>query len=165
MKYIIFATIAFMVTNAHAEITCNQSVTQDEVKEQLEIKTDVPSHLVGATICVKQSDGRESCVPAEKFKVVPRQQQFIVTKVQQNTETSCLMKDAKQHRISGLIGKGPKNQVSVDSSNAPNEVSISNRYGTIGGIQYQYKFEDSNWSVPVQLQTNESALIGVGYDF
>lgn len=165
MKNIIIVLTTLFVAQAYAKTSCESSVTGLEVKEQLEINTDVPKHLIGATICVKQTDGRESCVPAEKFKVVARQQQFIVTKVQQNTETQCTTDTSKANRVSLLVGKGPKNKLDVDSSNAPNEVDVSNRYGTVGGVQYQYKFEDSNWSIPLQLQTNESALIGVGYDF
>jgi hypothetical protein len=145
---------------AHAE-KCETSKGAEHMVEVKEIKTDVPKHLVGATICVKQADGRESCVPAEKFKVVPRLQQFVITRTKQQSITMCY---ADKNRLSLLAGKGPKNSLSVDKSQAPDKVSVENEYGGVGGLQYQ-RLVTERVSVGAQVQTNESVLLNIGLEF
>lgn len=141
----------------------NCSTTTDEaaVEEKLEIKTDVPKFLEGATICVKLADGKESCVPAEKFKVVARKQQFIVTKTRQQTKTMCSA-DKDKNRLSLLAGKGA--QEGLNRTNNGSTVTIESRVGAVGGAQYQRLLTDK-LSIGVQLQTNESVLGSIGIDF
>jgi hypothetical protein len=138
---------------------CTSSSDAATVEEQLEIKTDVPSHLKGATIIVRQADGRETSVPAEKFKVVPRQQQFIVTKTKQVDKLVC---GPDKNRVSLLAGNGPKE--GLDRSNNGSTVTVESRTGAVGGLQYQRLITD-RISIGGQIQSNESALINVGLDF
>jgi hypothetical protein len=167
MKNFIAAFIVLMspVLVLAAE-NCSTSVGSEQVEEQLEIKTDVPKHLIGATICVKLADGKESCVPAEKFKVVARKQQFIVTKTSQKEITTCSAEQEK-NRISLLAGKGA--QEGLDVTRNASQVTVESRVGAIGGLQYQRKLDVKLLNMPVsvggQLQTNESALLNVGLDF
>lgn len=140
---------------------CSTTSEAATVEEQLEIKTDVPKHLVGATICVKQADGRESCVPAEKFKVVARKQQFIVTKTKQLDKTMCSA-ELNKNRVSLLAGNGPKE--GLDKTVTPTQVTIESRTGAVGGVQYQRLITDKI-SVGAQVQSNQSALVNVGLDF
>jgi hypothetical protein len=145
---------------AHAE-KCATSTDAEQVEETREIKTDVPKHLEGATITIRLADGRESTVPAEKFKVVPRLQQFLITKTKQQTTTMC---SADKNRLSVLAGKGPKNGLDVDKSQSPNKVTVESEYGGVGGLQYQRLVTD-RISVGAQVQTNDSVLLGVGFEF
>jgi hypothetical protein len=156
----IILVLCFPMFTLAAE-NCSTTSEAATVEEQLEIKTDVPKHLVGATICVKQADGKESCVPAEKFKVVARKQQFIVTKTKQLDKTMCSA-ELNKNRVSLLAGNGPKE--GLDKTVTPTQVTIESRTGAVGGLQYQRLITDKI-SVGAQLQTNESALINVGLDF
>lgn len=169
MKYAIILLTMFL-TNVYAKAdTCSTETTANQVEEQTEIKTDVPKHLVGATVCVRLADGKESCVPAEKFKVVPRKQQFIVTKVSNSTVKTCSVEDSKRHRVSVMGGKGPTGHLDRDNSQAPNKVSVESEYDVIGGAQYQYRTGVKVLSLPVsvggQLQTNKSGMVLIGVDF
>ena len=147
---------------------CKTTTSDQSVEDQLEIKTDVPSHLKGATICVKQADGKESCVPAEKFKVVARKQQFIVTKVKTTDTTTCTVfekadkEEKEKNRISLLAGNGPKE--GLERTNSGSKVTVESRVGVIGGVQYQ-RLLTERVSVGAQLQSNESALVNIGLDF
>lgn len=164
MKYIILM-LSVITNTVYADIkTCEKSISTLEIREQQEIKTDVPKHLEGAVIIVKLKDGRESIVSAENFKVVPRVQQFIVTRTQQEINNNCVIDSSEKNRLSLLAGEGPKNKLNVNVSNYPNEVDVSSRYGIVGGLQYQRKVTDKV-SLGLQGQTNNGALVLIGVDF
>lgn len=145
---------------ANAECTLNKG---DELVEQVtEIKkTDMPAHLEGATIIVRLKDGRESVVPAEKYKVVPRQQQFIVTKTSRTSALVCV-DEKDRNRVSLLGGKGPKGGLDVNRSG--DTVTVESQYGAVGGLQYQ-RLITEDISVGGQVQTNDSIMLNIGLDF
>lgn len=130
MKYILIMLL--FVSVARAE-DCSDAVSSSEVKEQMEIKTDVPKYLEGATIIVRLKDGKESVVPAEKFKVVPRKQQYLVTKVQNDIVRMC--KSNLKNRLSVVAGSGPNGKLYRSSSGS--YVKVENEQGLVGGVQYQ----------------------------
>ena len=105
MKNLIIALIAVLPIIVQASDNCSTTSDAEQIEEQMEIKTDVPSHLKGATIIVRLADGKETAVPAEKFKVVPRKQQYLVTKTKQLDKMVC---GPEKNRISLLAGKGQK---------------------------------------------------------
>jgi hypothetical protein len=164
-KFIIFFILC-LPAFAIASENCSTTSEAESVEERLEIRTDVPSHLKGATIIVRRADGKETSVPAEQFKVVPRQQQFIVTKTKQHDKTLCSAQINK-NRLSVLAGNGPKE--GLDRTNNGSTVTVESRVGTVGGVQYQRLTDVEVLGMPLsvggQLQSNESALIGVGLDF
>lgn len=158
MKQIILLLVVLAPMVAMAT-DCDTTSSAESVQETKEITTDVPKHLVGATICVKQADGKESCVPAEKFKVVPRKQQFVVTRTKQTDKLVC---GPNKNRASLLAGNGPKE--GLTRTNNGNEVIVESRVGAVGGVQYQRLITDKI-SVGAQVQTNESVLVNIGLDF
>lgn len=132
-------------------------------EEKMEINTNVPAHLKGATITVKLANGKESTVPAEKFKVVPRLQQFIVTKSsEQQTRTCKVPAEKEKNRISLLAGHGA--QEGLDRTNEPTKTTIESRVGVVGGVQYQRLLTDK-LSVGGQIQSNKTGLVNIGWDF
>ena len=163
MKLLLLCLLCIPSISLAAEL-CMDSTGSEEIQEQMEIKTDVPAFLKGATITVKLSNGKESTVPAEMFKVVPRKQQFIVSKTKQIDKTYCVQtaKKAPLNRISLLGGQGPKE--GLERSSDGSTVSVESRVGTIGGAQYQ-RLLTERISAGVQLQTNKSALVELGLDF
>lgn len=164
MKYLLLIITMLFTLTVHAE--CETSTSADEVKEKLEIKTDVPKFLEGATITVTLKDGRTSTVPAEKYKVVARQQQFIVTKVENTTATLCSA-NVERHRVSLAAGKGTKSGLDADKSGSV--ATVENRVGAVFGAQYQYRTDVKVFSLPLsvggQLQTNKTGSVLLGLDF
>jgi hypothetical protein len=152
----------FMSSAVFAAEQCETKVGEESVDQLMEITTDVPSHLKGATIIVRTKDGKESQVPAEKFKVVPRKRQYVVTKTKIDSVTTCQNTEMNKNRVSVMAGSGPKE--GLKRSNDGTTVSIESKAGTIGGLQYQRLLTDKI-SVSGQVQTNKSVLLGVGLDF
>lgn len=170
MKFLIAAFITLLLSSiAIADCTTDEGEYNGETFT--EIKTDVPKFLEGATIIVRLKDGKESTVPAEKFKVVPRQQQFIVSKVVRHKVTTCetvVVKDGgKKNRISGVLGKGPRNGLSKTVNGTT--TAVENQYGVTGGAMYQrqtdLKLFDLPVSIGVQIQENATGLGVIGLDF
>lgn len=160
MKYLIALTLFLNLGNIAFAKSCTEEVGEAQVKKQLEISTDVPAHLRGATITIRLADGRESSVPAEKFKVVARKQQFIVTELERSKVTSCVKN--RSHRVSGLIGHGA--QAGLKTSANGNMVEVESKTGIVGGGQYQYMLND-RLSIGGQYQTNETGSFLLGIDF
>lgn len=163
MKYAIILLTMFL-TNvvAKADTNCTEQTSASQVEEQAVISTDVPNHLKGAKIIVRLADGRESEVPAEKFKVVPRLQQYLVTKVSKNTVKSCTNLDHNRNRVSLLGGEGPTGHLDRDGNVA--KTTVESERGIVGGAQYQRLLTDK-LSVGIQGQTNKSGMVLIGVDF
>ncbi len=165
MKKMLLIIFTITSTIVMADENCSDTQTLNSATEQMEIKTDVPKFLEGATICVKLADGKESCVPAEKFKVVARKQQFVVTK--ETTSTLRVCSANQKNRISVLAGKAATG--GLDRSRSGNTESVSTEYDTALGLQYQrqlnLKVLDLPLSIGGQLQNNGSALGTIGVDF
>lgn len=157
MKYLIF--FLSMISPALAE-DCSTTQSEEVVTQETEIRTDVPNYLKGATITVKLANGKESAVPAERFKVVPRLQQFFVAATQKTRETTC--RNVDRNRVSVLSGHGPKSYLKTSSS--PTVTEISTDVGFVGGLQYQRMLNDMI-SLGVQGQSNRTGSILLGLDF
>lgn len=161
MKNIIAIITILLPMLAFSSETCSTTQGKEEAESTLEIKTDVPSHLKGATIIIRTADGKESSVPAEKFKVVARKQQFIVTKTKQTLKTSCST-DPDKNRVSVMIGNGTKE--GLDVSRTDNTETVESKVGAVVGAQYQ-RLVTKKISVSLIGQSNKTALVGVGLDF
>jgi len=166
MKYSIalFAVLLmFVVRFAHAgEPACSEQTSAEQVTGQLEINTDVPSHLKGAVIIVRRADGKESQVPAERFKVVPRKQQYLTTRTERNKVVSCTTNEPRKNRVALLGGHGT--QEGLKSTTNGSTTEVESNVGLVGGAQYQRMITD-RLSVGVQGQTNKTGSVLIGVDF
>ncbi len=162
MKLFTLMFIGVFIGTVHAE-DCKTSVgtvTDEAVKV---FTTDTPKHLKGAVIIVRLADGKESVVPAEQFKVVPRKYQEIVTSTRQDTTTVCKVKaDQLKNRVSLLGGYGPKAGL-TRTLDGPT-TTVETQVGGVGGVQYQRLITD-RISVGVEGQSNETTSISIGLDF
>lgn len=149
---------------------CENIVGPEVYQDKMTINTDVPKFLKGAKIIVRLSDGKESSVPAELFKVVPRKQQYIVTKTimhdrwvcKDTVEVTKNVIEMKKNRVSVMGGAGPTEGLS--DSKTPTVVEVESNVGAIGAAQYQRMLNDKV-SAGVQLQTNKTWLLELGLDF
>ncbi len=160
--YVSCFLIGFYGWQALAE-SCVESVTGSSIDDKMEINTITPKHLKGAKITVELADGSKSTVSAEKFKVVPRMQQFIVTKATLMMSKTCKA-DAKLNRVSLMGGKGPTGRLERDASAAPAKVSVEAEHDGVAGAQYQ-RLLTERLSVGVQGQTNKTGMVMIGLDF
>lgn len=163
MKTIITVLALLFPALSYSAESCSTSTTGEVSSGLLEINTDTPAYLKGATITVRLADGKESTVPAEKFKVVARKQQFLVNKTKETNSTTCISEaEAKKNRISLLAGKG--SQAGLNRTTNGDTVTVETKVGLLGGAAYQRLLTDK-FSVGIQAQTNKSLLLDVGLDF
>jgi len=160
MKYILASLL--LISTAYAKNNCSVTSQSLDVLETVVINSDVPNHLKGAKIVVYLNDGKSSTVPAELFKVVPRRQERLISKVAKTTTETCREFAEHKNRVSLLAGQGPKSGLTKDVS--PGKVEIESRTGAVGGLQYQ-RLLNERISVGVQGQTNKSGALMIGLEF
>lgn len=85
--------------------------------------------------------------PAEKVVVVQEKLVLVARKLKKNSVTL-------------LAGKGP---VGIDGKLVGNKAEADLKYDAVGAVQYTRRFD--YLSGTVQLQTNESILLGIGLEF
>ena len=161
MKIIILLIVMFITSQSFAAV-CRTTNSSDQVTETLLITTDVPSHLKGATITVTKANGETSVVPAEKFKVVPRKQERLISKTLEKETVTCLENTNPKNRVSLLGGYGPKNGLTKDVSS--DKVDIESNTGLNAGLQYQ-RVVHKDVSVGAQVQSNQAGSLMIGLDF
>jgi hypothetical protein len=136
MKYVIIL-LCFVSSVAFAGERCSESTNEQLENVVYEVNTQIPSHLKGATIVIKQADGRESSCPAEKCMVVPRIQKTVLG---QNRTVSKSVKCTKDGNKNLLIGELRKDvtELETDSSAVPNgqQARVSARKELVPGINY-----------------------------
>lgn len=172
MKYISLLVLMFCSISFADGKRCETKTLEQETTEQLEINTEVPAKLIKKTyrICDENGANCANPLPSQNFKLVPREQQFIVTRTAQNWITDCVTEaEERIHRVSLLVGSSPKSNLAIDRSNAPDRVSASTTNGTMGGVQYQLKLTD-RLSFGVQGQSSnlkevEAGAGMLGWDF
>lgn len=156
--------LAMVLSSQVFAADCTTDVSEDKATDWLIITTNTPKHLKGAKITVTLADGTSSTVPAEKFKVVPRKQQSVVTRVERNKVTSCTVKgESSKNRVSVLGGYGPNGGLKTTNP-APYTTQVDPDHGVTGGLQYQRSITD-RFSLGVQGQTNKSGSVLLGVDF
>ena len=161
MKYVL-ALLTLVSLSSLAQESCTDMVSHSEAKDQLKIDTKTPKHLKGATIIIRQADGKETSVPAERFKVVPRKQQFIVTKVETTMAVHCFTNNPRKNRASLLGGYGAKN--GLTTTTVGTTTTVESKSGVVGGAQYQ-RMLNKRLSVGLQGQTNETGSVLLGLDW
>lgn len=167
MKYLAMLLVV-LSTNVQADQQCSNVTSDEHAVEQREIRTDVPKFLKGATIIVRLADGTESKASAELFKVVPRKQQYLVTRTLRDSTTQCveilpiLSEELPKNRLSLMGGKGPSGKLNRGAN--PSKQRVSTEQSLLGGLQYQRNIYE-NISVGVQGQTNKTGALLLGLDF
>ena len=163
----LFITFYLLLTNVClAAESCN--VTKVDILDKKDVNTETPKHLKGATLIIRTADGKEQSVSAESFKIVPRKQQFITTHTIQKVSCSptiiekVVKSEPLKNRASVMVGRGTNSGLTREDY--LDHVDVSSKVGGVLGVQYQRLFTD-RVSGSVQLQTNDTALIGVGLDF
>lgn len=160
MKKILIFLLAPLSVFANCDVSSNETVDQ----ETLSISTDVPKHLIGAKITITLADGTTSTIPAEQFKVVKRQQQFIVTKTKEKTVMTCSVKKGGENKnvISLMGGYGLVGGLKKERE--PSKIEVETKNGPSAGIQYQRRILD-RFYLGVQGQTNGvgSGLLGIEF--
>ena len=130
--------------------------------------TEAPKYLKGAEITVTLKNGKTYTFKSEEYAVVPRNGmgQVVVLQnqlasVAKKIERKELVKN-KKNRIYGLIGRG--NTGGLDTSTNGSRYETTQDVGTVGGIGYQRKLNETI-NAGVQVQNNGTTSLSLGLDF
>lgn len=170
MKYIILILSLLLTANVQAQ-SCNQetlSTTTDE--REVEVTTDMPKHLTGATITITLANGSSSTVPASKFMVVPRKHKKPVLVV--TTNTSKLICQTPQ------ITKSNKNLIQIGASNSTPDIRVRTEVSSVGfrttvtaektitpDVSYYRSDIVGGFGAGVGVDSNGAGRISVGFGF
>lgn len=171
IKYIIIL-IASLSSVSLAALTCETKKDVKVVEEKKDVNTAVPKNLKGAKIIIKTADGKETEMEADKFKVVPRKQQFVTTKVVEVHSVECspkvveriVEKEPLKNRVSLHGGMAPQVGLTRSVHNNGNMIEVESNVGPTLGVQYQ-RLVTERVSLSAEAQTNKTLLLGVGLDF
>jgi hypothetical protein len=160
---LIIALILFTYYRLAKAENCSDLQTQSIIKKARIITTDVPKHLEGAVIIVRNKDGRESQVSANNFKVVPRKQQFIVTETNKHTERLCKVNGKQKNLL--LIG-GRRDHKDLDVRVNGNMATVSSEKGLVLDAGYMLQnINDSTIGLGIGIDTNGTLKGLVGVEF
>ena len=142
---------------------CTDVQQKEEIKEERLINTDVPKHLQDATIIIRTKDGRESTISANQFKVVPRKQQFIVTKIKEHTERTCKVSGKEKNLI--MFG-GRRDHKDIDTNVVGKTATVSSEKGLVVDATYmRQNVLDSKLGVGAGIDSNGTLRGVVGVEF
>lgn len=142
---------------------CTDVQQKEEIKEERLINTDVPKHLQDATIIIRTKDGRESTISANQFKVVPRKQQFIVTKVKEHTERTCKVSGKEKNLL--MFG-GRRDHKDIDTNVVGKTATVSSEKGLVVDATYmRQNVLDSKLGVGAGIDSNGVVRGVVGVEF
>lgn len=143
---------------------CTDVQQKQEVKEEQVITTDVPNRLVGKEICIRDpKTGVSDCFSTEKFKVVPRKQQRIVTKVTEHTERTCKVAGKEKNLL--MVG-GRRDHKDIDTNVVGKTATVSSEKGLVVDATYmRQNVLDSKLGVGAGIDSNGTLRGVVGVEF
>lgn len=168
MKNLLIILIThLMITNlVNANECLEKTVTQNN-PVKYEVNKHLPQHLQGATITVRLANGQQTTVPAEKFMVVPRQQQFIVGESVNISKTlTCKTKSLKNSVIVDARKDFTGISKSLSSTVNTQTLKLSSDKSLVPGLNY-YRREvlDSPIGLGAGVDSNGTLKALIGLDF
>jgi hypothetical protein len=155
-----------LVIAAYAQEQCSE--TEDLAKEEVTytVDTSIPKHLKGATICVTLADHKSSCVPAEKFMVVPRKQKTVLGENKTLTKKVSCTKNVDVSKKNIVYADARKDHQDLGTTVNGNTATVESKKGLVPSINY-YRREvlDSPIGAGIGIDTNGTIKGAVGIDF
>lgn len=163
-KYIILLMI--FINTAYANENCSEQQYLETEEVVYSVDTILPKHLKGATICITLHDGKSSCVPSEKYMIVPRKQKTVlgenkvITKSFRRTNTST---SDKKHMLFTDIRKDYKGlDIDINDTTA----TVETRKGLIPSINYYHRqVFDSPLGLGIGIDSNSTFRGIAGVEF
>lgn len=155
--------ILILLFNLAFASDCTDVQTTNAQVQTSEITTDIPKHLQDATIIIRTKDGRESQVSANKFKVVPRKQQHLITEVKTHTERICKVSGKEKNLL--MVG-GRRDHKDLDIKVSGKTVTVESEKGLVLDAAYmRQNIFDTNLGVGAGVDTNGTLKGMIGLEF
>ena len=165
MKYLF--VIMMLASTAQAGEVCESQDSQVVGQKIEDVNTDVPKGMRGAKIIVRQANGKETSVPIEKFKVVPRKQQFKVTERKLSKSTTCRINESSKNAIilggrHDVTGLRTSTRNNADGSQS---AAITTEKGAVLDLGYTIRNVIGNFGVGASLDTSGVPRANIQLDF
>lgn len=155
--------ILIMLLNFAFASDCTNVQTTDMDVQTSTISTDVPKHLQDAIIIIRTNDGRESQVSANKFKVVPRKQQHLITEITTHTERVCKVSGKEKNLL--MLG-GRRDHKNLDVRVNGKTATVESEKGLVLDAAYmRQNIFNTNLGVGAGVDTNGTLKGIVGIEF
>lgn len=167
-RFMFYGFILLIVFGCHVTKAedCTDTQQKNEVQEEQVITTDVPNHLKDAKVCIFYPSGPNlgyHCVPAEKFKVVPRKQQRLVTKVKEHTERICKVSGKEKNLL--MFG-GRRDHKNLDTRVNGKTATVESEKGLVLDASYlRQNIFDSKLGVGAGVDSNGTLRGIIGVEF
>lgn len=158
--------ILILLLNMVFASDCTDVQTVNAQVQTSTITTDVPKHLEDAEVCILYKSGPNlgyHCVPAKKFKVVPRKQQHLVTEVKTHTERVCKVSGKEKNLL--MVG-GRRDHKDLDTRVVGNTATVESEKGLVLDAAYmRQNIFDSKLGVGAGVDTNGTLRGVIGVEF
>lgn len=155
--------ILIFLMNLAMAADCTDVQTVNAEVQTSTITTDVPKHLQDATIIIRTKDGRESQVSANKFKVVPRKQQHLITEVKTHTERVCKVSGKEKNLL--MVG-GRRDHKGLDTRVVGKTATVESEKGLVLDAAYmRQNILNTNLGVGAGVDTNGTLKGMIGVEF
>lgn len=162
-KYIF---ILLLASNVNAQ-ECSETESLVTEPVSYSVNTTIPKHLVGATICITLSGGGSSCVPSEKFMIVPRKQVTVLGENKTVTKAvKCSRVVQSPSKKNMVFADVRKDHRGLDIKTEGSTASVESKKGLVPSINY-YRREllDSPVGAGLGIDTNGTVKGTLGLDF
>ena len=157
MKYLILIAALFVSFEVKAEATAASAANPQHIEQERDGK--VKTYDGDEWIVVKRRKG-----PKPAAKPAPVCEPKVVKVTETKTETKYVTQKVEQrkNRLSLAAGQGPN--PGIDTSTAGVSAEARTKVGAVGAVQYQ-RLLTERVSAGLQLQSNKTTLIELGFDF
>lgn len=155
--------ILILLLNFAFAADCTNVETSNVYVQTSTINTDVPKHLQDAVIIIRTKDGRESQVSANKFKVVPRKQQHLITEITTHTERVCKVSGKEKNLL--MVG-GRRDHKNLDVRTNGKTAIVESEKGLVLDAAYmRQNIFDTRLGIGAGVDTNGTIKGMVGVEF
>ncbi len=161
MKYLLIILMSLTsVSNAQECKETHSEIVQDVVYM---VNKNMPAHLKGATIIVRQANGKETSVPAERFMVVPRKQKTVAG--QNKLVMSKLRCDKDQKKNIVYVG-AKKELTDLETRVSGNTARVESSKTLVPSVNYmRRKVLNSDLNLGIGIDKNSQIGGTIGLDF
>ncbi len=162
MKNLIVTLITLIFTSNAFALECGETQRSSSTEEsQVEVVTNVPNHLKGATITLTKADGSKEVLKAEEYMVVKRKHNRPVIK-ETTRESSLACKATDRKNIVSLKAVDGYSDVKKSQTDSSASLEVKRQVGV--GIQYQHAITERVYlGVGADSNRGAEALLGWGF--
>ena len=158
-------TLFILISSVSVAQECGETMsTSQETADSMDVMTEVPSGLRGATITITKADGSTETVRAEEFMLVKRKHKRPILTVKTKS-TTLMCKSTKSNPENILSLEALSGQSGLEKNIiSPSQVEVKTKSGLGVGLMYQRNvYKDLYLGGKVDSNENVGLSVGLGF--